>query len=1058
LHFVIVNRIIWSQSVNLINNKNYQFSFVSNTANPNTETSMPTKIQIRIFNGSTSQVIAIRTYSSKEMSSKFNYLISSFLGATGTYTIAIEQIEFFGVFYHDLIFDDIELNVINITPCDFFTQFIPFPASQNTAAGTFYTLNNSITINSSKTWTDCDISVTNNLAQITVGNGATLIIDRCRIHGCSNMWKGIVVQSGGRLIIRNESLIEDALIAVKMLPSGLPNALLVRKTTFNKNLEGIVYEPYSTSTTYPNNIGLSVFTSRTIPVTACKPPNWTTTTLLLESTIPNNSLASPYLLQNLPVIALNNGTVKPQNHVRCTQVGRSDGTVASPILTYIRLNHTDTFGIIYDNAVNGIYADNSNIEVVRLNVFQYCDNGVYLRKSADVANGTSALKLFGARIGSNQFNLMENYFYDNNIGINNYDYAYPDFRNNSIRSLQNSTANFIATDWPPLPVTNSLIGNKGISNFAWANANCIITNNEIFNVNTGIHFFNGLGIFWVFPMNAGNTNIYGNKIWDKPAGNSTATAYIGEAIYAGFFAMPYSGFINHISMFSTKIETNDIKDVFRGINYGGFSWWKHHSSIASNTITLKRHPSMHPGGTQHGIWGAYNNHSFIRSNTVTGNEPSPTEQNNTFTQIYTNNLLGVKARQANYRIDNNWRNYISCNKSQGGFFGFEFNGGSSVNTRWMILNQMNNAHYYGYFLNNGAVIGTQGSPTFPINNIWNFTPPVGSSSKHTFVYNTIATNSILHLNGNSLTLPSSNDRWPTLFAPYKDFPTQQSMFTNTATPSTNCIQAPNGPFSSWLNDYTAMDQAVSSSGFGYSSSAASLNYNNKMNIYKVCKTDSGYSTATAAVTAFFNAANAPTSAYRKMQDIEEAIGAANYTNAQTLTNAFAPSNETETNQKAYYNLAIAYGSTGSLSPANKAALLALAIKCPFTQGPCVYQARLMYNMDNMLANQALYPFYDDCNASGLYKKEEVYAEALSDNKIFIYPNPTNGTYYIYFADGTIKQAKITILDNLGKVASVLTKEVINNVAFCEVHLPSGVYSIKIEYSFGQSVIKKLIIN
>jgi Secretion system C-terminal sorting domain len=932
-----------------------------------------------------------------------------------------------------------------------------------TVPSNYYRINTSITlVNPTTTWTSCDIAVTSPTAKIIVPTGKTLIISNCRIHACgtSNMWEGIEVQTGGRLLIGQESLIEDALKAVNIQTTSLPNVLMVRNTTFNKNLEGIVFQNFSNAGGYPVNIGRCVFTSRNLAATGCLPPNWPTTTQLQATSTVTNTLISPYNLMNLTVVPLNNGTAKPKNHIRCTKVGRTDGTVAAPVINSIILNHTDTALMLYDNAENGIYADNSNIQVFRNNVFQYCNNGINLEKTANVANGTSALKLFGAKTWSLTGNFIENYFYDNQIAIRNVDYAFADLRNNSIRSSVNSTLTYSTSANPPVGTSTSLpIGYLGIVCVIYSNADCNIQFNELYNVHMGVWIYTGIGNALGQIMNAGKITLSNNKIWDKPAGNSTSTAYIGNAIGTGFYSFANSTFVNHLPSPVCKIESNNIKNAYRGIGHFGFDFAPQLSQILANVITLTPDPHLGTQLTQFGIWSADNRNHYIKGNEVTATAPTTTNGylNQTYNQIFSNNSLGAKGRQINYKMANNINNTITCNKSQGGMIGFEFNGGSMAgNTRWMTLNEMNNNHYLGYLLNNGGLIGTQGSSAQPINNLWNFIPAGTGNSSHTFVFNSLATNSKLHLNGSGLPFPTVN------FATTANIPyttaagVTQSLITNTTTPSTTCL---GGPIiiAGALNDVSTLNNVVSALGIPYPAQSVELNYNNKFLVYKLQKTDSAYIAASTDLSTFYNASNAPTTQYRKMQDIEEAIGAGNYTTAQTLTNAFTTSNETEINQKAYYNIVIAYGSTGILSASNQTALLAIAVKCPYTQGPCVSSARQLYNWFTVLNRLPLYLFFDDCNSSGLYKKEQEIAEPVTASSISMYPNPAHNYFYIHFGDNAVKKANIIILDNLGRKVCELDKEIISNVIYVDKPLQAGIYYVKIIANEGIPQTKKLVI-
>jgi hypothetical protein len=157
---------------------------------------------------------------------------------------------------------------------------------------------------------------------ITVHNGGTLTIAGSHLFSCTDMWNGIIVETGGKLILdegrfHNSSLIEDADIAVKLdytyydlAGLGTANALTVNNTIFNRNRIGIDFASsmfsYHTYTYpfpyYPVSIKNSIFTCRDIPFTVgstdwMRYEDFKNTTLTSATVYPNtpNSFSSPYI-------------------------------------------------------------------------------------------------------------------------------------------------------------------------------------------------------------------------------------------------------------------------------------------------------------------------------------------------------------------------------------------------------------------------------------------------------------------------------------------------------------------------------------------------------------------------------------------------------------------------------------------------------------------------------------------------------------------------------------------------------------------------------------------
>jgi hypothetical protein len=121
-------------------------------------------------------------------------------------------------------------------------------------ANTFITGNVSITAK--------DIAILGNYS-ITVNAGAQLLLSGSHLHGCTAMWKGIVVLPGGKLYVQNNSLIEDALLAIDVTHANTNSQLVLSQAIFNKNLTSVSFNNYKTTqANYPFSITNCVFTSR----------------------------------------------------------------------------------------------------------------------------------------------------------------------------------------------------------------------------------------------------------------------------------------------------------------------------------------------------------------------------------------------------------------------------------------------------------------------------------------------------------------------------------------------------------------------------------------------------------------------------------------------------------------------------------------------------------------------------------------------------------------------------------------------------------------------------
>ena len=216
--------------------------------------------------------------------------------------------------------------------------------------GTFI-VNSSLTIKSSNIVLSPD-------AKIIVQAPHTLTIEQGTwLHACGNtMWDGIYVNSGAKLIIQKNSLIEDAKNAVVSTNGGL---YTVNSSIFNKNFKDIIVQPFSG--VHPGTITNSIFTCRNIPVCQNASPIPTIASIMPSS---SNTTLSTYASASLltPYIG------------RKTRAGVEVTDVTS-ITVDLPTSSTPTSGVTtydynaFDNLEVGIASTNSNI-IIKDNWFQ----------------------------------------------------------------------------------------------------------------------------------------------------------------------------------------------------------------------------------------------------------------------------------------------------------------------------------------------------------------------------------------------------------------------------------------------------------------------------------------------------------------------------------------------------------------------------------------------------------------------------------------------------------------------------------------------------------------
>jgi hypothetical protein len=138
-------------------------------------------------------------------------------------------------------------------------------------------------------------------------------------------------------------------------------------------------------------------------------------------------------------------------------------------------------------------------------------------------------------------------------------------------------------------------------------------------------------------------------------------------------------------------------------------------------------------------------------------------------------------------------------------------------------------------------------------------------------------------------------------------------------------------------------------------------------------------------------------------------------------------------------------------------LLRIANECPHTDGACVYAARILYNKLAMASTGDYISFPDDCNPSGLYKKDNIVAEI----KLFdvnLIPNPTSAGFSIISLNNMEADLDVSITDITGKKVFIRKVKTVNYNAFIDVHLLSGTYIVKIINNKNETVIKKLLVH
>ncbi len=90
-------------------------------------------------------------------------------------------------------------------------------------------------------------------SSITLDNESKLSLNNCHLSGCSSMWKGILMKNKTKLLLLNNTLVEDAQYGVDII--ALTVDLTVKNTTFNRNYTGIRASATNNNTIFISNGG-----------------------------------------------------------------------------------------------------------------------------------------------------------------------------------------------------------------------------------------------------------------------------------------------------------------------------------------------------------------------------------------------------------------------------------------------------------------------------------------------------------------------------------------------------------------------------------------------------------------------------------------------------------------------------------------------------------------------------------------------------------------------------------------------------------------------------------
>jgi|GEM_PF-5322860 len=971
--------------------------------------------------------------------------------------------------------------------------------STSNLSGVEHSINADVTVTNSTTITDKTFYFAPSTNMI-VQAGATLTLKHCHLLACTDMWNGITVQPGAKLIVQDSSLIEDAFAAISCnnwLQSASSNSLTVDGCVFNRNDTAISLNNYTyASANFPATIRNSVYTSRTLPYsvptsyahgwsTPATPQNLKTIT---TPTVP--ILQAPYKLANTTAFA----STKMKNPLagyysifgiylnnigNCAQNGVAINTFTPAYYDLTIGDGTNASYLnLFDELYFGIYGQTANFTCLN-NSFESLPlfTGTCLKCHYNFGASGTAIYAINNQMASEIYTraqvIFPTYSYSVNANITAGMPAYNNKFYDCVRAtdLLNYTevdisgADIRSTQVQPATTTLGK-GSYGIYVSTPIATVMYINSNKITNINNGIVY--SLGSSPLVSLNEYLHTLQINyNIITANLGNTPTTQFVNNAISCDNLVSCYGNAAPSACYrgYFLYIDNNTIEHAYRGIEASNwiqnFKW---PPEINNNYISLVEN-SYNTTMTHFGINVTSNLSIQVSNNVVEGP-----------------NITNLKIRGV-YNLDN--VSGTACNSTHNVGKGFEFEGPTSYGntlgytTSW--INNTMNTNQYGYCLTNNAVIGNQGGPIFN-NNVWtNFvcdnqwTGTWPTANKGTYVdANSDPTLSPLYVRSTSLPYyPPNNSSqlsggdYITVNAITVPTASIQPYMTCTVTvPTPACAtcraQTPIGsnvgynlnvkPKQLTLLEKAALDSLI------FSSLQNENSYRAQQKLFRIMNVDTTLADTSAILQNFFNS-NLNTN-LNTFLNIESALKTGDISTAQSLNNSVTPSNIMESNQIMVYN-DIIKNADSTFNVSDSLSLFKLASSCAAISGDAVYQARILYNN---IYNSYQY-FENNCNYDSLYAATPSARKAASISKIssktgnayLIYPNPTTGKIYISGANGNDKELSIEILDITGRSMLKQTLPLISGIVQLQTNLANGVYVIQIKGNDGKITSQRLIV-
>jgi hypothetical protein len=940
-------------------------------------------------------------------------------------------------------------------------------SSTNSVTNTeHYILMTDVTVGGTTTFNNSEIIVSPNM-KITVPSASQLNINSSYLHTCgSNMWKGIVVENSGNLNINRFNgiqpgpLIEDAITAISSTfnPITNPSAKIqVSNTVFNKNYIDISLTGFNDQNLVFSDIlkvDNSVFTCRDFSL-AVNAPNFqgvfpsASTFFLRAATSSTTNLASPYNLMGSTLANLKNpyNNQPSQIAIQLTNVGLTNSSNVRAITigdgtSMANFNLFDSHGRFID-------ATNSNVKSFN-NVFQ----------NTKLINGQPGIGISFKNVYTNQ-NVIDglldltspvtpslnfNRFYDCHTAINS----------NNTATLNVQYAEFKSTQSTTVTATSNDIGQFGIYITGNRYHSYNIRYNSFYNVSTGV--YGNVYPGFINPFTSGTLvgQVWGTfsityNLFSPSTTTAVGSSYIGIGVkIENVIHTKGTGFNTSIipanPMNGLRIQYNTFDKVYRGVHVLNFSNSSFGKFTANNIITLKKDHV-----TSNAQWGVNHENNYFgvaNTNAIAG-----------FTTTSTSPLIGVF-------VSMNTTGSAQCNTLSVLPTCLEFSNGNSLvvrnNTMTPSSTVVNGTK--GLKLSSNGIIGGQGSFNSPSDNVWQ-----GLWTSH---FNTYTDNSSFASNSKICrrTLAHYNPLFNSgiTSAQTYSFGTNLIPGNNSALYSSACStltlpnKGPNNPKSTYA--LAIAGGSMTYSGF-YQSEAAEIN---RFLLYEDLEEDRALLNSNLALQTFYS--NNQAGPIGTLIQIGQLLSEGQLSTANTSLTSFTENTGIEANYKRFYSFYIKhFDPNQGLNAGDKVLLAALAQKCPFIDGPIIYNARAL----NTLVTGSITVFNDTgCDSQGQSLMSSEYGGELErkfNNSLTngnelenvsslynLFPNPATDQLYIVSATEN-EELQIAIKDLSNKIVLQTTIHIQNFQANIKLDLINGAYLVSLIRANNERINSKLLI-